>query len=40
MNLQAGSTLGDIAAWVGDVARNHNGPFRSVAIKMSATHCR
>ena len=36
MGLPAGSTLGDIAEWVGDVARNHNGPVRSIAIKMSA----
>jgi hypothetical protein len=33
MGLPAGSTLGDIAEWVGDVARSHNGPVRSIAIK-------
>jgi hypothetical protein len=40
MSLQAGSTLGDIAEWVGDVARIHNGPVRSIAIRMAATRCR
>lgn len=34
--LPAGSTLGDIAEWIGDIARNHNGPVRSIDVKMSA----
>lgn len=36
LGLPSGSTLGDIAAWVGDVARMHNGPLRSIDITMSA----
>ena len=36
IGLPAGSTLGDIAEWIGDAARNHNGPLRSIAIRMSA----
>lgn len=36
MGFPAGATVGDIAEWVGNVARNHNGPVRSIAIKMSA----
>ena len=36
MGLPAGSTLGDIAEWVGDVARKHNGPVQSIDVKISA----
>jgi hypothetical protein len=36
LGLPPGSTLGDIAEWVGDVARKHNGPVRSVAVRMDA----
>ncbi len=34
MGLPVGSTLGDIAEWVGDVARKHNGSLRSIDVKM------
>ncbi|MCW2276150.1 hypothetical protein GJ654_17690 [Rhodoblastus acidophilus] len=33
MGLPVGSTLGDVADWVGDVARKHNGPVRSIDVK-------
>ena len=36
MGLPLNSTLGDIAEWIGDVARKHNGPVRSINVKMSA----
>jgi hypothetical protein len=35
MGLPVGSTLGDIAEWIGDVARKHNGSLRSIDIKMA-----
>jgi hypothetical protein len=38
MGLPAGSTLGDIAEWAGDVARKHNGQLRSIDVKMAARH--
>jgi hypothetical protein len=38
MGLPAGSTLGDIAEWVGDTARLHNGSLRSIDVIMAARH--
>jgi hypothetical protein len=35
MGLPPGSTLGDIAEWIGDIARRHNGPLRSIDVRMS-----
>jgi hypothetical protein len=34
LGLPAGATLGDIADWLGDAARLHNGALRSVDVKM------
>jgi hypothetical protein len=35
MGLPAGSTLGDIAEWVGDLARSRKGQIRSIDVRMS-----
>ncbi len=40
LGLPAGSTLGDIADWIGDVARIHNGPLQSIAVKLSPRSAR
>ena len=37
MGLPVNSTLGDIAEWVGDVARKHNGPLRSIEVTMASS---
>jgi hypothetical protein len=35
LGLPTGSTLGDIAEWIGDRAREHNGALRSIDVKMA-----
>jgi hypothetical protein len=36
LGLPPGSTLGDVADWVEEIARLHNGPLLSIAVRMSA----
>jgi hypothetical protein len=36
LGLPVGATLGDIAEWVGDRARLHNGSLRSIDVTMAA----
>jgi hypothetical protein len=36
MGLPIGSTLGDIALCVGDIARQHDGALRSIDVKLAA----
>ncbi len=38
LGLPLGSTLGDIADWVGDSARRHNGQLRSIDVRLAARH--
>lgn len=36
IGLPVGATFGDVAAWAGDIARLHNGPPRSIDVKIAA----
>ncbi|WP_294532714.1 hypothetical protein [uncultured Rhodoblastus sp.] len=36
LGLPLGSTLGDVADWVGDIARLHNGPLLSIDVRLAA----
>jgi hypothetical protein len=36
LGLPPGSTLGDVADWVGDIARLHKGSLLSIDVKMAA----
>jgi hypothetical protein len=36
LGLPFGSTLGDVADWIGDVARLHNGALLSIDVKLAA----
>ncbi len=36
LGLPAGSTLGDVADWVGDIARMHKGSPLAIDIRMAA----
>lgn len=36
LGLPVGSTLGDVADWVEDIARQHNGSLLSIDVRMAA----
>jgi hypothetical protein len=36
LGLPVGATLGDVADWIGDVARQHNGPLLSIDVRLAA----
>jgi hypothetical protein len=36
LGLPLGSTLGDIADWICDIARLHNGPLLSIDVRLAA----
>jgi hypothetical protein len=36
LGLPVGSTLGDVAHWVEDIARQHNGSLLSIDVRMAA----
>jgi hypothetical protein len=36
IGLPVGATLGEVAEWVGDISRLHNGSLRSIDVKMAA----
>jgi hypothetical protein len=36
LGLPIGATLGDVADWIGDNARQHNGSLLSIDVRMSA----
>jgi hypothetical protein len=35
LGLPLGATLGDVADWIGDVARLHNGPLLSIDLRLA-----
>jgi hypothetical protein len=35
LGLPLGATLGDVADWIGDVARLHNGPLLSIDVRLA-----
>lgn len=40
VGLPDGATLGEVAEWVGDIARRHNGSLRSIDVKMTGRRAR
>jgi hypothetical protein len=36
LGLPVGATLGDVADWVGDIARQHNGSLLSIDVTVAA----
>jgi hypothetical protein len=36
LGLPLGATLGDVADWVGDIARQHNGPLKRIDVRLTA----
>jgi hypothetical protein len=36
LGLPPGATLGDVADWIGDAARLHNGPLLSIDLRLAA----
>lgn len=35
LGLPLGATLGDVADWIGDIARLHNGPLVSIDVRLT-----